>query len=270
MNLAYAAEQYADRGWRIFPLSVRSKMPWAETKGHLEATHDPAIVRDWWRHQPQSNIGCVPGPRHLVADLDTEKAKSIAIGLGLLDTPTLTCQTGRDGYKGQHLYFQHPGGEIANKRLAIQHGALALVDGRTPALEIKADHGYVVVPPSIHPSGRQYKWETHEQIQPLPELARLAVLTEHSARPAIGDVIHEGSRDIDLFAIAGAMRRLGCGEDMIRTALHAINRGHTRPPLPEHVVDQKAKGVTKYPPAPATTTTAPSMFGKRRDGWQRQ
>ncbi len=54
---------------------------------------------------------------------------------------TPRCETG----SGMHYYFKHPGGEVRNSA-----GRLG------PGLDIRADGGYVVAPPSRHPNGRTY------------------------------------------------------------------------------------------------------------------
>jgi len=45
--------------------------------------------------------------------------------------------------RGSHLYFKHPGGTIGNRRIG--------------ALDVRADRGFVLVPPSIHPTGAVYR-----------------------------------------------------------------------------------------------------------------
>jgi hypothetical protein len=47
-----------------------------------------------------------------------------------------------------------------------------------PSLDIRGDGGYVIAPPSIHPSGRAYTWVDQRQLQPLPRW-----LLERAARP---------------------------------------------------------------------------------------
>ncbi len=48
---------------------------------------------------------------------------------------------------GRHLFFLHPGGTVKNSA-----GRLG------PGLDVRGDGGYIVAPPSIHPSGRPYIW----------------------------------------------------------------------------------------------------------------
>ena len=61
-----------------------------------------------------------------------------------LMTPTAAVATGGGGW---HLYYRHPGGPL-----------LAALPGRA-GVDIKADGGYVVAPPSAHPgTGRAYRW----------------------------------------------------------------------------------------------------------------
>ena len=60
---------------------------------------------------------------------------------GFPDTPKVN--TG----KGYHIYVQYPDFEVRN-------------DVRKELdMDIRADGGYVVAPPSIHGSGSQYEWE---------------------------------------------------------------------------------------------------------------
>lgn len=73
---------------------------------------------------------------------------------------TRTAITGRDGY---HMVYAHPGG------MKIRSGASLIAAG----IDSKADLGYVVAPPSVHPNTRKpYRWVT-----PLDE--PLALLPPH-------------------------------------------------------------------------------------------
>ena len=106
-------------------------------------------VAEWFEMWPEANIGIVTGKisNLVVFDLDSEDAVAYAEKQGGFPE-TAKALTG----KGCHLYMQHPGFEIrnsVNKRLEI---------------DIRADGGFVVAPPSIHGSGSRYQWEEGHSI----------------------------------------------------------------------------------------------------------
>lgn len=139
-SLAAHAREYAERGWPIFPCRPRGKAPITESGFH-DATTDRAMVGAWWSQTPDANIGFVPGRAGiLVVDIDGPEGEAEAQRLGLLAEPTMEVTTGR----GQHLYFEHPGGHMGNRKLG-------------DSLDVRADAGYVLLPPSIHPTGAIYE-----------------------------------------------------------------------------------------------------------------
>lgn len=115
---------------------------------------------------------------------------------GLLDPPTLQCLTGRaDG--GRHLYFRHPGFHVGNRKLA-------------PKLDVRADDGYVVLPPSVHPNGVVYRWvDTFADVRKLPASVRDELEKLQQDEPAPPLVL--GSYDVgDIDRRARAyLRRVG-------------------------------------------------------------
>lgn len=64
--------------------------------------------------------------------------------------PTLTARTGSGG---RHLYYAAPQRHLGN---AV--GGLPGIEGELPGIDLRADGGYVLVPPSLHISGRRYTW----------------------------------------------------------------------------------------------------------------
>ena len=167
-RLGAAAAEYARRGCPVFPCVERGKRPLTD-RGHLEATADLEQVRRWWAEHPLANIGFPPGRAGIIVlDWDDEAGKREAVRLGLYAEPTLVVETAR----GAHLYFTHPGGTVGNRKL-------------NGVLDVRGSAGYVLVPPSIHPTGAIYRAHgTLGEIRDLPPAALDALrATEPAPRP---------------------------------------------------------------------------------------
>ena len=142
---------YPLAGWQLFPVEKHGKRP-LTSNGFKDATSDTAKLDEWWLKHPGCNWGLATGNVSGLFVLDVDGAKGAAAMLafveqGLLIPDTLTVTTGReDG--GWHLYFSIP------SDLAIPCSIGTLAEG----LDVKGNGGYVVLPPSIHASGRPYSY----------------------------------------------------------------------------------------------------------------
>jgi hypothetical protein len=137
-QLAEAALAYAARGWHVFPLRVGDKTPVFQG-GFQGATINPAVINRWWGARPY-NIGIATGAISglWVVDVDGGNLD------GLPPTPEAT--TGR----GRHLYFAYP-----------RHADLRCTQSRIGSgIDTRGNGGYVIAPPSVHPSGAIYRWTT--------------------------------------------------------------------------------------------------------------
>lgn len=168
MTLRDEALAMVGRGWHIFPCEPRGKRPAGALAPHglNDATDDLDQVRDWWTREPDANIGLATGRRSgvIVIDLDGEEAEDnygrllLAHGSPGAEwcTDGATVRTG----SGWHLYFAPPDVEVRNSASKIGKG-----------IDVRGDGGYVVAPPSIHPSGRVYVWRDEVPERGLPTLA---------------------------------------------------------------------------------------------------
>jgi putative DNA primase/helicase len=159
-----AALTYARAGLAVFPVhSIRDgactcggtknckpgKHPIGHlaSRGVLDATTEIDAIMKWWTCVPDANIGITTGKRSnlVVVDVDGPVGEAALAGLershGPLP-PTWSVKTG----KGQHLYFRYPKDVAKIKSVAR----------KKLCLDVRADGGYVVAPPSMHESGRQY------------------------------------------------------------------------------------------------------------------
>ena len=260
MNALPFALKYIERGWPVFPLQPRSKEPFgmalvsnANGEGGLKvATTDPDAARQWWSRWPNANIAIVTGRQSGIVALDVDGRHGgdesllylISEHGRLPDTPESLTGSG-----GRHILFAYPEG------IDIRNSA-----GRLgPGLDIRAEGGYIVAPPSIHPNGKAYEWEAtlrpsavHMADMPawmidmLSEGVSVGVVRQASAQ--IDDKIPSGQRDQTLASLAGSMRRRGMGQDEIYAALQVTNNNRCDPPLPDRDVDRIAKSVSRYDP----------------------
>jgi Bifunctional DNA primase/polymerase, N-terminal len=142
-----AAIAYATRGFAVFPCMPRGKVP-ATHHGCRDATKNLALITAWWRENPRYNVAVASGTISKVFILDVDgldaeaSLRKLEEQYGALPD-TIESITRR----GRHLFFRCENGAVWNSA-----GAIA------PGLDIRGDGGYVVLPPSIHPSGRPYVW----------------------------------------------------------------------------------------------------------------
>jgi hypothetical protein len=130
--------------------------------GLRDASIDPANLRRWWTWWPQANVGLVTGVVMDVGDVDS--AEGLQALLELLGDDAATGPVVATGSGGWHLYFAATG-------LGNRVGVL-------PGLDWRGAGGYVVAPPSLHVSGRHYRWARgldEAPLQPCPPAVRRLV-----------------------------------------------------------------------------------------------
>jgi hypothetical protein len=186
--------------------------------------------------------------RHLGLDVDPRAGGDVSFydlveAYGDEWTHTLRNITGSLGF---HLFFTMPEGvEFRRAKLA-------------PGIDLKWNNGYLILPPSLHLSGRSYRVAEPQDIQPAPdwliqELAsqpdqqpsRAINFQEQRQRLAIGNShakFNESERNVGLFGVGIGRWRHGYAED--KESLHAqlieINSVRCVPPLPEAEVAKMA------------------------------
>jgi hypothetical protein len=147
-ELRQAALYYArSRGWAVFPVQPKAKKPLVGG-AYKAATAELDQVEAWWRQWPDANIGLATGERSGVWVLDIDGPAGFA-SFDQLEAEhgevpaTQWTSTG----KGSHLFWQCPTGHDPGRRIGVR-----------PGLDYIGGSGYLVLPPSIHPNGREYVW----------------------------------------------------------------------------------------------------------------
>jgi hypothetical protein len=259
-----AALDYARHGWPVFPLhtplpdggcscgradcSHQGKHP-RTPHGLNDATTDDSVICQWWKQWPDANIGLVAGARSGLVVLDLDVGHAVGVdGVAVAKTrfrfePKTHYQ--RTGGGGLQCFFKRP--DLPRVKSRSAQGAIA------PGVELKADGGYVVVPPSLHKSGKRYEWVGDPELDGnLPDLPVWA-LNLGEERPAAvtagtEGLKYKGERNSYLASLAGAMRRRGMIRQAIEAALLAENAGRCVPPLPEADVRGVASSISRYEP----------------------
>jgi len=194
------ALRLARLGWSIVPLKPRAKeplIPWRELQHRRLEERE---IFEIFERYPDANVGVVTGSISQLFVLDAD-SPSVVKKLGVSETPI--AETAR----GRHYYFQLPNVRIRS------------VAGIADGLDIRAEGGYVVAPPSVHPSGSRYQWVIPPKgLDPLgadpaapPQWLLELIRTRRAKSRPVREIIygvHEGERNISAAAMAGKL--LGC------------------------------------------------------------
>jgi hypothetical protein len=232
-----AALKLASAGLAVFPCRVRDKRP-ATGSGLKDATRDPAQIRAWWELDPNFNVAVATGAvsKIFVVDADGPDAER---ELQRLELPTtVEAITAR----GRHFYFKYPGTPIRNTA-----GKIA------PGVDTRGDGGYVLAPPSIHPSGALYRWAGARAVAAAPDQL-LTKISERSNGKATSPAewqqlftsdIPEGQRDCTLTKMAGKLLRHCVNAADVLGIVHSINIARCKPPLPPEDIERIVESIAE-------------------------
>jgi hypothetical protein len=231
------AQTALSRGFHIFPVAPKGKIPLFGSNGHNDARSpsDPMALAPWKR-DPNCNIGINLGASNLCV-LDFDKPESVPPWLNLLRTYKVRTA------KGIHIYFR---GARPSTKLTINGQHVG---------EVKSIGGFVVAVGSIHPSGAAYT-----VLDPSPVAAMsaavVALVNESSpvkqpinASPS-GPPIPNGQHNDFLLRIARKLRAMGFDREQIepllvdRCAKRCIDYGNDHLDMCQRI----AKSVQSCPP----------------------
>jgi hypothetical protein len=222
---------YAQQGKPVFPCAARGKVP-LTPHGHKDASADPSTVRAWWARHPDANIGLPTGASSgffaLDVDCDAggeESLRALEARHGALP-PSTEVITGA----GRHVWFAMP-----------PHATIPCSVGRLgPGLDVRGDGGYVIAPPSVHPSGKAYAWsvDSADSLTPAPQwlLTLIQAQSAPTASPQdwptlLGAPLHKGARNASLARITGKLLRVGLPPYDALAFAHWFNAQRCVPPM---------------------------------------
>ncbi len=135
----------ARRGWRLHPVRPKDKLPILKEWQH-RATSDLAQIEAWARQYPGCNWGAVAGPESGFFAVDVDNPPAMQ---RLEDehgpVPEGLCNVTRRGYQ---LIYRWPQDAVIRPA----------TDCPCAGIDVRGQDSYIVIPPSVHPSGHVYRY----------------------------------------------------------------------------------------------------------------
>lgn len=144
------AVDYLKRGWTVIPQQRGAKCPCIKWKQFQDRLPTKDEVCDWFARWPKAGIALVLGPvsNVFVIDVDGREAhEALLHHLHGKEPVAIKALSGSHEPFRYHLYCQHP--DVPTKAKATPWH---------PKLEFRGHGGILVMPPSIHKSGKAYVW----------------------------------------------------------------------------------------------------------------
>ncbi len=166
----------ASKGWSVIPAAGITAEGtcdcWRGQRCHSPGKHprhrnwqrwtqeraDATQIRAWWARSPRANVAVVTGAISglTVIDVDGDVGRE-----SWRRSPWCPPSDAAHGLvavtaAGFHVYYVAPGGPLPNRQ------------GMLPGVDVRSENGIVIVPPSVHLSGRRYTWDAHGTRQPAP------------------------------------------------------------------------------------------------------
>ena len=244
-NILDSALAYAARGWRVLPLLPLKKTP-ATRNGHLDATTDEAVIKDWWRQNPYYNIGIATGEVSGITVIDVDGTEGLASSKQVAGVPkTRTIKTPH----GYHLYFEY------NCEFHTGAGFMPGLDVRNGSIA-DGGGGYVVAPPSVA-DGLEYTVYRDMPLATLtviPDVFKKTHRNGSSSDPDqptwVSDLLANGTtestRNDSAIRLAGYFHSKGIPKDVIGTIMEPFARRCT-PPFNSREMDAVIASATRYP-----------------------
>ena len=167
-------KQLKERGVPEDEIERRAKSPVVKWKEYQDEKPSLLQVEVWFSSLVARNVLLAlgkPSGNVYVLDFDSEELYKRFAEECIKDVErkTWVAETGTPGHRHVYLRSKKPPEKFRNRGVFF-NGELAL--------EVKADGRVVVAPPSLHPSGRHYRWLTDVRSTPIMEVEDLDALLE--------------------------------------------------------------------------------------------
>ncbi len=138
-NIEDAALEYVDMGFSVIPIKKGEKIPLIEWASYQQRQPTREEVETWFTDFPDAQIALVTGMVSGVAVVDADGPVGVKWMKSILPATSVYAKTA----KGWHAFYKMTN-LIGNKTRVV------------PEIDVRGQGGYVLIAPSIHPSGSQY------------------------------------------------------------------------------------------------------------------
>ena len=148
-SMLAVARSYLSLGWSIIPQRPGDKKPRVRWKEFQEVRPSDTQISDWWTRYPHDGICGILGPISGIVAVDVDSLEAEKVFFELLGGEPNTRKTLSGSRKPgkAHYLFRCPEFATAAKFTPLHK-----------QLEFRGHAGYVILPPSVHPSGNRYEW----------------------------------------------------------------------------------------------------------------
>ena len=229
-ELLESALELVRRGFRVVALKEREKLPLVKWRRFVDEPVTEGLVREWWSKSPRANLGVVctfvdEKKQLIVFDFDRPRPELKPL-FERVERKGWTVKTGR----GFHLW------------LLVETDRPVRTQKAYPDVDLKGYGGYVVAPPSVHPSGTVYEWvvgpgerelepvsqeELFELLEKLRNLRRRRRETNRAVERIVQlfeDVYEEGTRNFIVLYLSGWLRKIGVEEERAKELIEEVVR----------------------------------------------
>lgn len=244
-----AALAYASYGWSVIPIRRAEKAPLIRWQEFQQRRAGEKEIGQWFERWPDANIGVVTGTISgiVVLDIDPRHGGDASLTAWQMGQGALPVTVeGVTGGGGRHVYFSF--GDIAMRSM------VAVAKG----IDVRAEGGMVVAPPSRHPSGKLYRWRTGRSpdavaVAPLPNWLKSTFLRRthrqgHDLshwRDLVRDGVKEGERNSTIASLSGHLLWHGVDPHVVLELLLSWNRQRCSPPLDDDEVARVVTSITR-------------------------
>lgn len=229
-----AALDYYRRGFSPIPIKLMDKRPLRQWTEFQKIRPTESEIMNWF-HDGGANIGIITGmiSNLIVVDLDDEEAHEYFRNNNFPESPAAKT------FRGTHIYYK------------CNSSVKTTTHINNLKIDIRAEGGYVVAPPSIHEKGVKYEWIEGYGLDDLPIadfpvelLAAKKIQNKENTIVELYSGVLEGQRNVSLARLMGSWLKDGLAEsECLEMAFIWNSRNFS--PLPDAEVVTTVTGIYK-------------------------